>query len=233
MKAKVPTLDYDIDTRRRYQEPQDAARYDGYLRGAGLRSLRSRLVAWHEQRLVRKALRRIPAMSGGGRLGRLADIPCGTGKLAGVLSELRAPVVGGDISPAMIAIARQHAAGRLHRFVRHDIVACPFRNGAFRCVISLRLMHRVPSDVRAAMLAEIARTSDGYAIVSYGVINALQHARDRIRALFVSPLPYRRLAVEPAELTEELQHAGFDIQARFSVLWGLSREVIVLAAKWP
>jgi SAM-dependent methyltransferase len=185
-------------------------------------------VTRHEQRLVCKAIAAIvppPAL--------IVDLPCGTGKLSRVLAATGASIVGGDISLAMMKIARDHYGWvpSFRGFVRFDAATCPFASGSVDCVVSLRLMHRVPPDVRRQILSELARISRRHVVVSYGLTGVRERVRDSIRGLFLDAGTDRQLAVPAAALTHELAEAGLRSVSCQRVLWGLSREVIVLATK--
>jgi demethylmenaquinone methyltransferase / 2-methoxy-6-polyprenyl-1,4-benzoquinol methylase len=66
---------------------------------------------------------------------RALDLCCGTGDIALALQTAGADVVGLDFSPAMLAVARQRAAGapRL-QFICGDAMKIPFDNNSFDLV---------------------------------------------------------------------------------------------------
>src|SRR5205809_516651 len=66
-----------------------------------LRRLSHVLVARAERRAVRRLLATVRS-----DLVRVADVPCGTGKLLPVFRDLGVAVVGGDVSAEMMQIAR-------------------------------------------------------------------------------------------------------------------------------
>ena len=91
--------------------------------------------------------------------GRALDVGTGTGDLA---QELRrrgaAHVVGVDISPEMLAVARSKAAPPGHRDVSWalgDALRLPFPDGTFDCVTNAVLLRNL-ADLRSG-LAEMAR----------------------------------------------------------------------------
>ena len=65
------------------------------------------------------------------------DLGCGTGSLSGLLAELADQVLGVDISPSAVAIARIRNAARTNlTFAAHDLLALPASfNGAFDLVV--------------------------------------------------------------------------------------------------
>jgi hypothetical protein len=96
----------------------------------------------------------------------------------------------------------------------------------FDVAVCLRLLHRVPSDVRSRILAQLAACAD-HAIVSMGIETGYHRARRHVRSYFfgdgTDPLCYERLGTVAAQLK-----TYFDIVARKSILPGLSQEMIFL-----
>jgi SAM-dependent methyltransferase len=69
------------------------------------------------------------------RVGDLVlDLACGPGRHAAELEQLRARVVGFDLSRAMLRRARERSRAAL---VRGDMRALPFRKGSFRLAVNL------------------------------------------------------------------------------------------------
>ena len=65
---------------------------------------------------------------------RVLDLACGPGRHAAELEQLRARVVGFDLSRAMLRRARERTRAAL---VRGDMRALPFRAGSFRLAVNL------------------------------------------------------------------------------------------------
>lgn len=84
------------------------------------------------------------------------DLACGTGQLAAALTQHHLNVVGLDVSPAMIAIARARTPSA--RFEVGNLTALPFPSATFGAVICLfdSLNHLTPTELPVA-LAESAR----------------------------------------------------------------------------
>jgi ubiquinone/menaquinone biosynthesis C-methylase UbiE/uncharacterized membrane protein YphA (DoxX/SURF4 family) len=133
----------------------------------------------------------LPRLEG---VGRLLDVGCGPGRITVFVAE-SAPdveVVGTDLAPTMIELARGHAArspaaGRL-RFEVADVQRLPFADGSFDAVIStgsikqwpdavagLREIHRVLRPGGRALIAEMNRRASPEAIAAQ---------RDRLRHWF-------------------------------------------------
>ncbi|HVU83160.1 MAG TPA: class I SAM-dependent methyltransferase [Rhodanobacteraceae bacterium] len=217
-------FDYERDTRKFYQDEATAQRYHAmFMSPSGWRNLPSRVVAQRERRVMRDLLARVPHRSA-------LDIPAGTGKLAGVFASLGTRVVASDISSSMLRQAEAEFARAGHSQVDFRVADAAdlgeFANGAFDVVACLRLMHRVPSSLRARMLQEFARVAP-WAIVSFGIENGFHALRRRTRAAIFGgqrdTLCFCSLAEARAELVPH-----FDIMAKTWIAPALSQEMIFL-----
>jgi SAM-dependent methyltransferase len=104
---------------------------------------------------------------------RVLDAPCGTGRMT-PLTEGAALRVSMDISMDML---RKVDAGSTRRALA-DIERLPVRDGAFDLVLSVRFLHHLPSDdLVGRCLAELARASSRYVLVSYYRSTTFQYAR--------------------------------------------------------
>jgi hypothetical protein len=134
------------------------------------------------------------------------DIPCGTGILAGVLSN----IVG---------------------VVQSDIAKTPFRKAAFACVITLGLMHRLPKGIRKEVLSEVAYLSNKFIIISYSSDSPYQRMKHwLIKKIWLnyksapSPVPFQ-------DIMEEFNSHRLTIKKAFRVVYFLSAEVVFLLEK--
>lgn len=116
------------------------------------------LMSLGRARSIRERAARLAAPKDGERV---LDVGCGTGALAFAAKSLApgALVSGIDASPEMVAVARKKA-GRKRGDVTFEVAAIeslPFGDGEFDIVLSSLMLHHLPSDVKAAGLAEVAR----------------------------------------------------------------------------
>ena len=82
------------------------------------------------------------------------DVGCGTGELTSVIrEESDGRVVGADVDPALLSVARSHGP-----VVRADATRLPFRDDAFDLVVCQALLINLPDPV--AGVREFARVSD-------------------------------------------------------------------------
>lgn len=175
-------FDYQRKTRDHYKSEEVAESYhDSYTRPRGWRGLRFRLVARWERKAVDALLGKIDAE-------RVVDIPAGTGKMAPVLREHASHVLACDVSEKMLDLAeetyrRSGPANLEFRIVDLAEATSTIRR-KYDLTLCIRLMHRVPDEVKRKMLSEIARLTP-YSIVSFAVDSAYQRVRRSVRRLFL------------------------------------------------
>jgi SAM-dependent methyltransferase len=99
---------------------------------------------------------------------RVLDFGCGAGRLTQALADYAGEVVGVDVSPPMLAVARElDTAGRC-RFVLNDTADLrQFAAGGFDLVYSDLVLQHLPASVIDGYLAEIVRVlaPDGVALL--------------------------------------------------------------------
>lgn len=129
----------DIDARRyerrRYRRPHRRLNY------------------WMLERALGRALREVRPG------GLVLDMPCGAGIVADALRARGFRVVGGDISAAMLAVARERPGMVGH--VRADVEHPPFRPQAFDAVVCSRFLMHLPSATRVDVLRQLASLTRG------------------------------------------------------------------------
>lgn len=93
--------------------------------------------------------------------GKVLDLGCGAGRNAVYLSERGYDVVGMDISPRGVGIARERlrAVSREAGLVIADMLALPFRGGAFDAVVCRGVITHNTRDGVRTCIEEIARTT--------------------------------------------------------------------------
>lgn len=212
---------------RSYQDWTFARRYLGAYEGPIRPStLAAWIIATREQRCVAQALSECqppPAV--------VLDMPCGTGKLASVLTTMGAQVVGADLSLAMMELAKEpYQAPRFSGFVCGNAERLPFCTAAFDTVVCLRFMHLVPPASRQNVMKELARVASRRVIVSFGVGSPFQLLRLKVRhAIFrgtSTPHPARL-----ADLRIEIEQAGLHITQWRRILPILSCEYLLTLEK--
>jgi len=146
------------------------------------------------------------ALIGLQNLGDVLDVACGDGVLAELLAGQARSITGVDISPTLIAAARQRLKGDAHvTLIEADMHALPLESGRFDHVF---LMHalaytRRPQDaIREA--ARMVRTG-GRLVVS--ALNAHTHKAT------MQAYDHVNLGIAPAALRKLLEQAGLTVES--------------------
>jgi SAM-dependent methyltransferase len=117
-------------------------------------------------------------LEGAGPAPAVADLGCGPGHVAGWLSARGARVVGIDLSPRMIAIARRDHPDV--EFREGDLLELPAAGAEFDALLALySVIHLPPGDL-AASFAEMRRVvrPGGEVLVSFHVGQEVQHVTE-------------------------------------------------------
>src|SRR5882762_6418625 len=86
------------------------------------------------------------------------DIGCGLGRLTLKLARHSREVTGVDLSPEMIARAREGGRAAPHVvFLRGDFLEQNFTEEEFDCVISAAALHHMPENVAVPRMVELLR----------------------------------------------------------------------------
>jgi ubiquinone/menaquinone biosynthesis C-methylase UbiE len=149
---------------------------------------------------------------------RLLDVGCGTGAAVRAAAEVAERAVGVDLSPKMLAEARDRAAGLSNvEFVEGDSENLPFGDGEFTAVLCTTSLHHYPHPDAAAR--EIARVlaPSGRAIIGDGTSDSvvMKVADFVCRKVEKGHVRFHRAE----ELRAMLAEAGLE-QARAQSRWG-------------
>jgi SAM-dependent methyltransferase len=139
--------------------------------------------------------------------GLIADVGCGPGQVARYLRSLYSRVVGVDLSPAMVAIARR--SDPAIEFHMGSMLALPAGDGEWAGIVALySIIHLDPSDVRTAF-AEFFRvlTQGGLLLLSVHVGNEVRHVDEFLG----QPVSLDFRFIETSDLEVELGAAGFEV----------------------
>ena len=93
------------------------------------------------------------------REARVLDVATGTGSQAAAFARSCREVVGIDLSPAMIHVARRKHRSANLRFLEADATALPFEDASFDVSCVSFALHEMPSSIRDDALSEMARVT--------------------------------------------------------------------------
>jgi len=214
-----PSEDAQYDARWGYRS-FDARRYEQRRYGGVIRQLNHRML----ERALAKGL------SGVRKGGIVLDAPCGTGVLADFIRGLGFHVVGADISPAMLDVAKER--GPVVGHVRADLERPPLRAGSVDAVVSTRFLMHLPPEIRPRVLRALASLARGplvatvchpYTVKSFGRAVRRGLGRDVKK----SPRLTRR------EIEAEVSAAGLRLERIIPVMPILSEVWVVVVHATP
>jgi len=218
-------MSYEIHTKNAYRNKSKAKEYqDQYIKGTKW----ARFTMWRQKGLIEKLL----YICNLENHDKVLDMPCGTGYIGDILSRKKASIVASDISLEMMELAKyEYYSSDFHGFVQADIINSPFPNEAFKCVIVLALMHRLPGDVRKIVLSEIVRISNKFVIISYSVESLAQRLKKLVLLRFKPSHKPAPSSIPFEEMHSEMSIAGLRVIKVYHIAYFLSSKVVFLAVK--
>jgi SAM-dependent methyltransferase len=198
----------------------DAERYERRRYGSWGRRLNLRLT----ECAIARALAGVPAG------GLVLDAPCGTGILSEFLRRRGFRVLGADISPAMLAVARQRGAALGH--VRADLERPPCRPQSVDAVVSSRFMMHLPPDTRTRMFRTMADLARGPVIATVCHPYTWKSFQRGVRRRLGGSAK-RSPRLTRSELATEATSAGLEIERIIPVLPLLSEVWVVVLRTLP
>ena len=110
------------------------------------------------------------------RPARSLDVGCATGFVVEALRELNVNAFGTDVSEWAIAHGAAGAKGRLR--VGNLLTRLPYRAAQFDLVTALETLEHLPPESVSTAIAELARVSRGWVVVTIPSIGANDHGPD-------------------------------------------------------
>ena len=216
--------DYERSTRDAYQSDSRAAAYKNRTE----RRTWARFATRRQMAIVDRYLARL----GLTQADLVLDAPCGTGVAGMSFRRCAARVIAGDISAAMINLARdEYRETGVRGFVRLDMSRLPLADASVTCALVLGFMHRLPAEMKDAMLRELARVVARSVIVTFSLDSSFQRTKRHVLRLFAGA---DYTAPEPARLPdiEDLVHRnGFSIRERANAARGVSSVTVLWLEK--
>lgn len=142
----------------------------------------------------------------------VADVGCGTGRLARYLSSHGVTPYGVDLSPEMVRVARRDHPE--HSFAVADLRALPFEDGSMAgAVCWYSLMYLSPAD-RPGAYGELARVvrPGGFLATAFKAGDGRRRRAGRTLGLGIE---FDVHWLSPAEVERQVVQAGFEV-----VFWG-------------
>ena len=146
--------------------------------------------------------------------GRLADVGCGPGHVTRYLATLHDDVVGLDLSPEMVAIARSHAPGL--SFDVASMLALPVADGSWAGAVAMYSVIHLSAAERRTALAELAGLwPGGHLLLAFHVSgpDLPPGSSNHLSTWFGHDVDVVAHFLEPEAVAADLLAAGFDMVA--------------------
>ncbi|MFA5864847.1 MAG: methyltransferase domain-containing protein [Phycisphaerae bacterium] len=176
------------------------------------------------QKSVRRTLAELPNPN-------VLDVPCGTGRITELLLDMGLNVVGGDISPQMIDVAREKCSrfGNCVSFRQLDLDDPALPENSFDLVICIRLMHHLDSDSRKGIFKTLSKMTRRFVMVNVSYMSPIYRIRRVVKRMLRQGIS-RECSTWP-QILEETAQAGLRIEAYDFVRRYLSEDMVLLLRK--
>ncbi|MFI5911973.1 class I SAM-dependent DNA methyltransferase [Dactylosporangium sp. NPDC051541] len=166
--------------------------------------------------------------AGGG--GPVADIGCGPGRITSHLHRLGLDPFGVDLSPGMIAVARQEHPDL--RFEVGSMTALDIAGGALGGLLAWFCLIHVPEDAIPGVLAEFHRVlrPGGVALLAFHAGEGTRHKTDGYGGHPMDVYVHRRTS---AQVAAWLRTAGFTVELEMLHHGDARKEGAFLIARTP
>jgi SAM-dependent methyltransferase len=147
--------------------------------------------------------------------GTIADVGCGPGHITRFLAARHAGIVGIDMSPGMIGVAREQAPALA--FAVGSMLRLPAAHGAWSGAIALYSIIHLTASQRASACREFARTvrPGGWLLVAFHV-DSPDFAAGEVNHLtdwFGQPVELDSYFLEPGDVVRDVEAAGFTVMS--------------------
>ena len=120
------------------------------------------------------------------RLGEALDLGCGTGAFARLLAGRAEQVIGIDLSPQMVRLARERSTGVPNvRYQVADATTWPFGRERFDCVASIATLHHLPLAQTLSKMRDALRPGGTLLVLD---LYQSQGVRDRLSDVLSVPV---------------------------------------------
>lgn len=147
--------------------------------------------------------------------GTIADVGCGPGHITRFLAARHSRVMGVDISPGMISVAREHAPSLA--FAVGSMLQLPAADGAWSGVVALYSIIHLTAAERAQACREFARTvrPGGWLLAAFHIDSTdfAAGAVNHLTTWFGKDVELDGYFLEPASVVRDVEAAGFAVSA--------------------
>jgi len=148
--------------------------------------------------------------------GVVADVGCGPGQVTGFLAARHRRVVGIDLAPLMLVVARKRRADL--PVLAASMLQLPFADGALAGVAAMYSIIHLDSAGRSAACGELARVlrPGGHLLVAFHVDDADLSAGQvrHFDSWFEEAVDLDFHFLDPQDVIDDLATAGFEVTAR-------------------
>jgi ubiquinone/menaquinone biosynthesis C-methylase UbiE len=181
-----------------YDSTRGAEAYHADYQNKLHRKLSDRL----ERRIFDKLLPQIGACES------VLDLPCGAGRLHGLLKEHSPRIIEADFSGSMLVLNREHHQNLDDRYLRCSALAIPLGDQSVDLVVSVRLSHHINTpEGRRRHLEELFRVSRRGVICTWFSATSLKNLLRRARSVFNHKRP--KNTMHNREVSEIAAACGF------------------------
>lgn len=209
------------DPSSEYKSAAVASTYDAIR----FRSVPGRIFNFWERHLILKCF------SGVARGAHIADVPCGTGRLADPLLLHGYHVHGIDISRSMLRVAEERLKRYGPRFTNEvlDVMTLNETNAEYDGVLCARVLMHFPIDQQIAFLSRASRLSRNVVVINHGVDTPYQRLRRRIKKwLGINAIP-ARFPIKAHDIPKLLKESGLVEVKRYRMARVLSEAIYIVA----
>lgn len=211
----------DWDPVTHYQDVAVAQRYDRER----FSSVAGRVFNALEKAYMRRAFK------GVSRDSVVLDVPCGTGRFAEVLLEDGFRVVGADVSPAMLEVARRKLSRFGERFDTRtgDVLELAKQEQkSYDVALCARVLMHFPLEEQINFLKSVAILTKGRVVVTQSLSTPYQRFRRRVKRVLGNQPP-AKYPITEAELATLLSSAGLKEVGRLRPMAILTEAIYVIA----
>lgn len=211
----------DWDPITHYKDVAVAERYDRER----FSRLTGRVFNALEKFSMRRAFRAMP------RTAVVMDLPCGTGRFAEVLLDEGFKVVGIDISPAMLEVARRKLTRFGDRFqtrVADILELAKHEQKRYDVALCARVLMHFPLDEQVTFLRSVAKLTTGRVVFTQSLSTPYQRFRRRIKRVLGNPPP-ASYPITESELATLLSGAGLKEVGRLRPMALITEAIYVIA----